>query len=129
MVTEVKAATLPTHDVYPAPANVDVRGTAEAFLAELAEALRGGPEAFARLFIPEGFWRDVLAFTRDFRTIEAGSIAEVAKVSPRPTAPRPLTAGHTRQEQGDGVCAVDRDAAGPREPVPRRHVAPPSLQL
>ncbi|BEI85735.1 hypothetical protein CcaverHIS002_0600220 [Cutaneotrichosporon cavernicola] len=79
MVTEVKAASLPTHDVYPAPADVDVRGTAEVFLGQLATALNGDAEAFAGLFIPEGYWRDVLAFTRDFRTIDAASVSEVAK--------------------------------------------------
>ncbi|TXT15275.1 uncharacterized protein COLE_01468 [Cutaneotrichosporon oleaginosum] len=79
MVSETKTASLPTHDAYPAPGDVDVRSTAEAFLEQLAGALQGDAEAFADLILPEGYWRDVLAFTRDFRTIEATSVAEVAK--------------------------------------------------
>lgn len=81
MATEATAAGLPSNDVYPAPADVDVPAVAKAFLLKLEEAAqRGDGDAFAALFIPDGYWRDVLAFTRDFRTIDGSAIASTASV-------------------------------------------------
>lgn len=83
MVTEPKTVALPTHDAYPPPKNADVRGTAEAFISKLAEVMKSGDGvAFADLFIKEGYWRDVLAFTRDFRTIDSAALSATASVSP-----------------------------------------------
>ncbi len=117
MVTEVKAASLPTQDAYPPPADVDVRGTAEAFLAQLADALKGDAEAFAGLFIPEGFWRDVLAFTRDFRTTEAASVAEVAKVSPPHARADPRTLSRRTRRRRSRCLPTRRPRSRARSPT------------
>lgn len=80
MVTEVAAPSLPTNDKYPAPKDVDVGKTSQDFLKQLEDAAGGDGNKFASLFIQDGYWRDVLAFTRDFRTIDSANLAEVASV-------------------------------------------------
>ena len=45
--------------------------TLEAVLARLNDALeRGDPKAAAAQFQPESYWRDLVAFTWNFRTME-----------------------------------------------------------
>lgn len=127
MVTEVATASLPTHDNYPAPADVDVNKTAQEFLKQLEDAASGDGSQFASLFIKDGYWRDVLAFTRDFRTIDGAKLAEVASV--RRLLVRSLTPDHIPQEQGAQVRPLKGDAAGAREPVPGRDVDPHPLRL
>ena len=47
---------------------------------ELASTSHNG-DAFASLFVDNGFWRDILAFTNDYRAIRTANIAAAAKVS------------------------------------------------
>lgn len=87
MVTELPAG-LPTHATFPPPSDVDVPATATAFVAALQKAAAANNgKAYADLFTAEGYWRDVLAFTRDFRTFEANRIAQAASVSWRSQHP------------------------------------------
>jgi len=46
-------------------------------------ATNNDAELFASLFVKNGFWRDIIAFTNDYRSIRTGNIAEAAKVSIR----------------------------------------------
>ncbi|GMK58604.1 hypothetical protein CspeluHIS016_0600460 [Cutaneotrichosporon spelunceum] len=73
--------TLPTHQAgYAPPAKVDVAAEAGRFIADLTKASDG--DAFAALFHPDGFWRDSLVFTRDFRTNSGTQrIAQAAKAT------------------------------------------------
>lgn len=43
-------------------------------------ALNGDGDAFAKLFAKNGFWRDVIAFTNDYRSIRTANIAKAANV-------------------------------------------------
>lgn len=73
---------LPTHADYSPPPNPDVNAVANAFQQSLSSAVeKGDGKGFASLFIPSGYWRDVLAFTKDYRTFEVPSIAAAASVS------------------------------------------------
>lgn len=47
---------------------------------EIASVTNDG-DLFASLFVKNGFWRDILAFTNDYRSIRSGNIAKAAKVS------------------------------------------------
>lgn len=38
-------------------------------------------DLFAGLFVKNGFWRDIIAFTNDYRSIRTNNIAEAAKAS------------------------------------------------
>lgn len=77
---------LPTHQAgYAPPAKVEVAAEADTLLSALAQAVSSNDgDAFAALFHPDGYWRDSLVFTRDFRT-NAGTakIAQAAKVRAR----------------------------------------------
>ncbi|WVR05558.1 hypothetical protein IAU60_002577 [Kwoniella sp. DSM 27419] len=42
-------------------------------------AVTNDHELFASLFVKNGFWRDILAFTNDYRSIRSGNIAKAAK--------------------------------------------------
>lgn len=42
-------------------------------------------EAFSALFMDSAIWRDILAFTNDYRSIEKNNIATAAKVCLRPS--------------------------------------------
>ncbi|TXT08771.1 hypothetical protein VHUM_02899 [Vanrija humicola] len=75
---------LPTHQAgFKPPADADAGAVASAFVAAFgAAAASNDGGAFAALFTPTGYWRDILAFTRDFRTFAAenkGQIATAAK--------------------------------------------------
>ncbi|KAL1406101.1 hypothetical protein Q8F55_007784 [Vanrija albida] len=82
MVSDPQQQELPTHQAgFTPPAAVDVPAVAAAFVSAFASAAaKGDGEAFAALFTPTGYWRDILAFTRDFRTFAAdkGQIATAA---------------------------------------------------
>ncbi|TXT04290.1 hypothetical protein VHUM_04177 [Vanrija humicola] len=80
-------ARLPTTDQgYAVPQDTDVREVAVAAVKELAGAAEKADAAgVAALFDETGFWRDVLAFTRDLRNFAADKVEEVAK------APRDFT--------------------------------------
>ncbi|AFR97657.2 monooxygenase [Cryptococcus neoformans] len=45
---------------------------------EIASVTNDG-DLFASLFVKNGFWRDILAFTNDYRSIRSGNIAKAAK--------------------------------------------------
>lgn len=84
-----KLPTLPTHqEGYAPPADIDAAAEASKLVSALEQATASADgDAFAALFHPDGFWRDSLIFTRDFRT-NAGTeaIAQAAKVGIRPPA-------------------------------------------
>jgi hypothetical protein len=44
-------------------------------------ATQNDARLFASLFVENGFWRDIIAFTNDYRSIRTGNIEEAAKVS------------------------------------------------
>lgn len=72
---------LPTHQAgYAPPGDADAAAEADALVAALNKSAKDG-EGFADLFHPNGFWRDGLVFTRDFRTNQGTErIAQAAKV-------------------------------------------------
>ena len=47
---------------------------------EIAAETNDG-ERFASLFVDNGFWRDILAFTNDYRSIRTANVAKAATVS------------------------------------------------
>lgn len=60
-----------------------VHSTAQHWLSSFEHAaLNGDGEAFASLFAKNGFWRDIIAFTNDYRSIRTANIAKAANVSP-----------------------------------------------
>ncbi|KAE8423796.1 hypothetical protein BDV36DRAFT_303184 [Aspergillus pseudocaelatus] len=62
---------LPTTDILGVdiPADCDAQKEAEGIVAHLSKAMsEGDAQAFARLFLDHGVWRDKLSFTWDFRT-------------------------------------------------------------
>ncbi|KAM0747991.1 hypothetical protein T439DRAFT_328648 [Meredithblackwellia eburnea MCA 4105] len=76
--------TLPTHEVLGVTPNLadvepQVQTIASQWLSSFAVAAqKGDGAAFASLFAQDGFWRDILAFTNDYRTIRTPSIAQAA---------------------------------------------------
>lgn len=75
--------TLPTHQAgYAPPTDIDAASEGAKLVSSLAQATSSSDaDAFAALFRPDGFWRDSLIFTRDFRTITGTErIAQAAKV-------------------------------------------------
>jgi hypothetical protein len=44
-------------------------------------ATTNNADLFAGLFVKNGFWRDIIAFTNDYRSIRTSNISEAAKVS------------------------------------------------
>ncbi|KAK1255675.1 hypothetical protein MKX07_007934, partial [Trichoderma sp. CBMAI-0711] len=55
----------------PPPADLDLNQTAQKLVSALNEALaKGDYEAASRLFVDQGFWRDHLALTWEFRTAQ-----------------------------------------------------------
>lgn len=72
---------LPTHQSgFTPPAAVDAAAVASAFVSAFAAAAAqpGDGERFASLFTPTGYWRDILAFTHDFRTFSAENKGQIA---------------------------------------------------
>lgn len=77
---------LPTHEAYPPPSSsADVNKIANTFISSLSEAAKqaeaGDGSAFGHLLIPSGYWRDVLAFTRDYRNFTTSQTTTAAAVS------------------------------------------------
>lgn len=86
---------LPTHELGFAPppdAAHEVTQIAQKFLGSLEYACRSADaQAFTDLFLDEGFWRDIIAFTSDWRTIQAVNILQAADV-------RALRPGHVKYD-------------------------------
>ncbi len=89
---------------------------------ELATATGNG-QLFASLFVKNGFWRDILAFTNDYRSIRSANIANAATVSGKDEI-WGLSSDHdsvgyfpSRGGQEFRFCYY---SASPREPFPRR---------
>jgi hypothetical protein len=78
-------ADLPSHTRgFQPPANVrhDVEAIAENWLSKFSQAATSGDgELFQSLFVKNGYWRDILAFTNDYRSIRTVNIAKAAAVS------------------------------------------------
>lgn len=70
---------LPTTDAgFAVPKGVDVTAVAAAFVDKLGAALSSSDgKALADLLLPTGYWRDVLAFTHDFRCFSQPGIPTV----------------------------------------------------
>ncbi|KAI0946647.1 hypothetical protein AcW1_010059 [Taiwanofungus camphoratus] len=68
---------LPTTDKSQVPADTSPLQVAQKWLADFAKALDSHPSAVVQLFLEDGFWRDLLAVSWDFRSIQgAGNILE-----------------------------------------------------
>ena len=61
-----------------------VLSIAQHWLSQFEHAARNGDgELFASLFAQNGFWRDIIAFTNDYRSIRTANIAKAASVRPQ----------------------------------------------
>ena len=71
---------LPTHKAgFAPPADVNPLVVAQRWLSAVERAaITGDGELFADQFATDGFWRDILAFTNDFRAIRTVNIAPAA---------------------------------------------------
>jgi hypothetical protein len=59
-----------------------VLAIAQHFLSQFEHAAQNHDgELFASLFAKNGFWRDIIAFTNDYRSIRTANIAKAANVS------------------------------------------------
>ncbi|KAK4687481.1 hypothetical protein P7C73_g2631, partial [Tremellales sp. Uapishka_1] len=57
-----------------------VQSIAQHWLSQFERAaMTNDSDLFASLFVKNGFWRDILAFTNDYRAIRSGNIAKAAK--------------------------------------------------
>lgn len=60
----------------------DPAALAKQWLSTFAQAASSGDgELFQSLFVSNGYWRDILAFTNDYRSIRTANIAKAASVS------------------------------------------------
>ncbi|KAG6872056.1 hypothetical protein C0992_009938, partial [Termitomyces sp. T32_za158] len=51
------------------PANLDAKAVAKAWFTAFTQSIEAGdPQSVAKLFVDDGYWRDMLALTWDFRT-------------------------------------------------------------
>ena len=78
-------ADLPSHSQGFEPAQgIDhqVQAIAQHWLSqfEIAATTHDG-DLFASLFVKNGFWRDIIAFTNDYRSIRTGNIGNAATAS------------------------------------------------
>ena len=76
---------LPSHGAgYQPPkpdAEYDSAAIATEWLQAFAQAAKSGDgQLFQSLFVKNGYWRDVLAFTNDFRSVRTINIANAARV-------------------------------------------------
>ncbi|KAH0581215.1 hypothetical protein H2248_012332 [Termitomyces sp. 'cryptogamus'] len=73
------------------PADLDAKAIGKAWFTTLALSVEvGDVQGVTKLFVDDGFWRDILAFTWDFRTFSGLTkitqfLVDCSK-SPRPTA-------------------------------------------
>lgn len=59
-----------------------VLSIAQHFLSQFEHAaINADGDLFASLFAKNGFWRDVIAFTNDYRSIRSANVAKAAKAS------------------------------------------------
>jgi hypothetical protein len=81
---------LPSHERGFKPSeNVEhqVHSIAQHWLSTFERAATTGDgELFASLFAYDGYWRDILAFTNDYRSIRTVNVANAANVCTRVTA-------------------------------------------
>jgi hypothetical protein len=79
-------ADLPSHSQgYQPPSDVnhDVDAIAQEWLSTFSKAAATGDgRLFQSLFVKNGYWRDILAFTNDYRSIRTVNVAKAASVSP-----------------------------------------------
>ena len=75
---------LPTHELGFSDAQsleVQVQATAQHWLTQVEVACRSrDSKLFRSLFSIDGIWRDIMAFTADYRSIRAVNIEQAAKV-------------------------------------------------
>ena len=75
---------LPSHaQGYQPPADVehDVNAITQQWLSTFSKAASTGDgDLFQSLFVKNGYWRDILAFTNDYRSIRTVNIAKAASV-------------------------------------------------
>lgn len=75
---------LPSHaQGYKPPADVehDVNAITQQWLSTFNKAASTGDgDLFQSLFVKNGYWRDILAFTNDYRSIRTVNIAKAASV-------------------------------------------------
>jgi hypothetical protein len=78
-------ADLPSHaQGYQPPSDVnhDINAIAQQWLSTFSKAASTGDGAlFQSLFVKNGYWRDILAFTNDYRSIRTVNVAKAASVS------------------------------------------------
>jgi len=78
-------ADLPSHaQGYQPPSDVnhDVDAIAQEWLSTFSKAAATGDgRLFQSLFVKNGYWRDILAFTNDYRSIRTVNVAKAASVS------------------------------------------------
>jgi hypothetical protein len=79
-------ADLPSHSQgYQPPSDVDhdINAIAQEWLSTFSKAAATGDgRLFQSLFVKNGYWRDILAFTNDYRSIRTVNVAKAASVSP-----------------------------------------------
>ena len=104
---------LPSHDAGFKPGELDeasISAIAQGWLDALARAVTSNNgEAFAVLFIAQGYWRDILAFTADYRSIKQPNIANAAEVRDQPRYViylRALTTGRVSSDSGNRLSLV-----------------------
>lgn len=60
----------------------DPLAISQEWLSTFAEAATSGDgELFQSLFVTNGYWRDILAFTNDYRSIRTANVGKAASVS------------------------------------------------
>lgn len=85
LTTPALPSSLPSHKLgFQPEEGIDhqIQSIAQHWLTqfELAASANDG-DLFQSLFVKNGFWRDVMAFTNDYRAIRTSNIAAAAKVS------------------------------------------------
>jgi hypothetical protein len=87
----------------PIPPDADALAIARTWLADFDKGIAAGDTAaISALFVHDGFWRDILALTHDFRTAHtAGGIA--ALLRPRPVWEDRPRGGRAEEAGAGGV--------------------------
>lgn len=78
-------SSLPTHELGfsdARPVEIQVQNVAQHWLTQLELACTTrDADLFGILFAEDGFWRDIMAFTADYRSIRSGNVKQAAQVS------------------------------------------------